>query len=203
VLPVDDAMNLLTTLAGPMHAVLRRQGSGVWAFSWNRPSGVHQLDLAATPATIGGWAATSVAGTPVTSGPEQDWHVATNGTAGYVVAQDYWTRPLGRYEVGVSLSAGTPVDVQVSNAADGDLLAQRQVPGTDGVDEVTIPLDLDEHLPRQDTYSGWGPFRLAQVPPAQSGDDVVEIRVWTPAGGQASVYSLSLVPVMPASSSTP
>jgi hypothetical protein len=192
--PVDVSMEMLTQLAGPLHATLVADRDGIWAFRWHRPAGVHQLQFPQHPLTIAGWTATSAAGVPVTIGPEQTWHVASNGREGYVVAQDYWARPRGIYQVGVSLSAGTPVNVEVSNAADGELLARRQVPVTAGIVEVSFPLDLRRPYPRQGGYAGWGPFRITPVPPAFLQDDVIEIRVWSPAHGQVSVYSVTLVP---------
>jgi len=194
IMPVDAAMGAMSTLAGPMHAVLKVNAAGVAAFEWRRPRDVHFITFASQPDTIGGWTSTSAAGLSVTAGPVEDWHAAANGNQGYVVAQDYWTRPVGTYEVGVSLSAGSAVDVEVSNAADVQLLAARQVPSTSGILEVTIPLDLRHHYPRLVSFSGWGIFRIQPVAPASEIQNVLEVRVWSPTAGQVSVYSISLIP---------
>ena len=194
VMPVNAAMGAITELAGPMHATLVSSTAGIWAFEWARPPGVHSVSFSSSPQTIGGWTASSQSGVPVTVGPVQNWHVSADGRAGYVLAQDYWTLARGEYEIGVSLSAGTPVIIEVSNAANNDVLARRQVPGTNGIEEQTIALDLSARYPRRPGYGGWGPFALQPIAPDLPGDNVIEVRVWSPAGGQVSAYSVSVVP---------
>jgi len=68
------------------------------------------------------------------------------------------------------------------------------VPGTNGIEEQTIALDLSARYPRRPGYGGWGPFALQPIAPDLPGDNVIEVRVWSPAGGQVSAYSVSVVP---------
>lgn len=128
----------------------------------------------------------------VADGRVLDWRVTTNGKAGYIVSGDYWKRGLGRFEAGVSLSSDTVTYLEVWNVNGNQLVAREQVPSTNGRrEEVTAPFPSSTPHPNLTSYPGWGLFRIEPVqgPPGQT----YEVRVWTPSGGVADVYSLSLL----------
>lgn len=83
-----------------------------------------------------------------------------------------------------------PVNVEVWNATSNQLLARSQVPPTNGVTVVPVRFGFRHYVPGVARYSGWGPFRILSVPNAPQ--DRLEVRVWTPPGGDASVYDISL-----------
>jgi hypothetical protein len=93
----------------------------------------------------------------------------------------------------VTLSTSTPVDVEVWNATNSDLIARQTVSSTDGRAIVVIPFDYARSVPVPGSFSGIGPF-IAQRQPPPSPLDQLEIRVWTPRGGHTNVYTVGLAP---------
>jgi hypothetical protein len=90
----------------------------------------------------------------------------------------------------VTLSADGPVNVEVWNDTGNTLLARRSIPGTNGVQSVSMSVNAttDYHV---SVYSGWGPFQVAflEPPPGQ----MLEVRVWSPGGETVNVYRAALV----------
>jgi hypothetical protein len=114
----------------------------------------------------------------------------STGGLGYVVDQLEWQAPPGRYDAAVTLlTAGGPVNVEVWNDTSGALLARRTVLPTDGIQTISMPVDAT--IPYQaKVYAGWGPFRadFTSPPPGER----LEVRVWSPGGTLADVYSADL-----------
>ncbi|HMD46713.1 MAG TPA: DUF2079 domain-containing protein [Acidimicrobiales bacterium] len=189
--PVDQTLAAVAELAGPLHATEVAATDGVFAFRWDRPASVHRLRFPGAGVTVPAWSAPGVAGRPVVAGPEADWYVTSTGRPGYLVSGDEWLRAPGSYLAGVSLSAQTPLNVEVWDDNDDQLVARRQVPATDGVTEVEMPFSVVGH-PASAGYSGWGPLRIQPIPPL-AGEEL-EVRVWAPAGAAATVYSVTLLP---------
>jgi hypothetical protein len=189
--PVDAALGAIAQLAGPMHATLVSSSAGVWAFRWERPASVHTVTFAAEPATIPAWVAAGTAGTVELQGPESQWGVETNGRPGYLVQNDYWRRGLGHYLAGLAVATAVPLTVEVWDDNGYHLLARTEVPPTDTDREVLLPFDVTQSFPPIAAYGGWGPFRIQTVRPANG--QVLEVRVFTDAGGLAKVYSITLL----------
>jgi len=190
-LPVDASMGLIYQLAGPMHAVPVVYANGIWAFRWTRPPSVRSVGISDAPPTISAWSSVGPAGVAELAGPAADWRVSSNGREGYVVSGDYWVRPLGTYEVGVSLSTSSPVDVEVWDDNANVPLARQDLVPSQGEHEVLLPVDVSTDYAATGGYHGWGPFRIRAVPPPTG--QVLEIRVWSPSGATVSVYSLTLL----------
>ncbi len=188
---VNGALGTIAQVSG-LRARLVSHAGGIWAFRWRPPSSVRALNFPDRPATVPAWTVPGPAGVTVADGRVLDWRVTTNGKAGYIVSGDYWKRGLGRFEAGVSLSSDTVTYLEVWNVNGNQLVAREQVPSTNGRrEEVTAPFPSSTPHPNLTSYPGWGLFRIEPVqgPPGQT----YEVRVWTPSGGVADVYSLSLL----------
>ena len=183
------AMAFAGQLAGPMHATLVTDTDGVWVFRWHPPRGVHQLEVPGGSGPLPAWTAPGSAGRPVLTGPSSGWHVTSTGRPGYVADRLEWDRWPGWYEASVQLAARGPVNVEVWNNTGDVLLARRSLPGTDGIQIITLPVDALTGYPAP-LYAGWGPFQ------AKFGDGIkpqrIEIRVWTPGSATVNVYQAGL-----------
>ncbi len=155
-----------------------------------RPAGCTGSGCRAAPSRSA-WTAPGAAGRAVLTGPASGWHVTSTGRPGYVADRLEWNRWPGRYEAAVRLSARGPVNVEVWDNTGGVLLARRSLPGTDGIQSVTLPVDATTGYPAP-LYAGWGPFRakFGGGPKAQR----IEVRVWTPGGAPVNVYGARLTP---------
>jgi hypothetical protein len=188
---VQEEDALLAEIAGTSGAQLVVNDAGIWAFRWFPQPGARSLTVPAVVPTIAGWTVPGPAGRALTVGPATKWAAVATGRRGYVVAGDYWREPPGRYTATVSLSTRVPVNVEVWNDAGRVLLAHQRVPPTNGSEVVTLPVDATRAYPER-LYTGAGPFRIKPEPPPPG--DPLEIRVWTPGGGQVAVSSLEFVP---------
>jgi hypothetical protein len=181
---------LVGELEGPLHATLITHANGVWAFVWNPPSAMHRLDVPGNLSPVPAWTSVGVEGRAVLTGPEANWHVTSTGGRGYVVDQLEWQAPPGRYDAAVTLlTSGGTVNVEVWDDTSGGLLARRTVLPTDGIQTISMPVDAT--IPYQaKVYAGWGPFRadFTSPPPGER----LEVRVWSPGGTLADVYSADL-----------
>jgi Predicted membrane protein (DUF2079) len=184
------SMTLIGELAGPLHATLLVHANDVWAFRLTSPPGTHQIIVPDGSDPLPAWAASGAAGFPVLDGPVSGWHMAATGAKGYVADGLEWLEPAGRYRASVTLSAASPVNVEVWDDTSGTLLARQSIPGTTGIQQVTLPVaapdDTDDNV-----YAGWGPFRavFTNPPPGQR----IEVRVWSAGGGAVNVYSAMLI----------
>jgi hypothetical protein len=125
----------------------------------------------------------------VLAGPSSGWHVTSTGRPGYVADRLEWNRWPGQYDASVRLLASGPVNVEVWNNTGDVLLTRRSLPGTDGIQTVTLPVDATTGYPAP-LYAGWGPFqaKFGGGPKAQR----IEVRVWTPGGVRVDVYQTRL-----------
>ncbi len=188
--PVRSAIALAAELAGPLRARLVLDGDGVWVFRWVPRPGTRSLIVPGAVPTVAGWSSTGTAGTPVTDGPSANWRAEATGRPGYVVDGDYWQARPGTYQATVALATTVPVNVEAWDATTDTLLARRAIPPTDGPRVVTMPVVL-RTTPGPTPFGGFGPFRIQPVPPPPG--DQLELRVWSPGGGEVSVASLELV----------
>jgi hypothetical protein len=183
------AMAFAGQLAGPMHATLVADASGVWAFRWTPPAGLRKLAVPAATLALPAWTAPGVAGRAVLSGPSSGWHVTSTGKEGYVADRLEWPRWPGQYQASVTLSATGPVNIEVWNNTGNTLLTRRSLLSTSGIETITVPVvaTADYHNP---IFQGWGPFkaRFADAPKPQR----LEVRVWTPGRETVNVYSARL-----------
>lgn len=166
-------------------------GHGVWVFRWSPPADIRSVTLPASSGAVAPWALRGAGGTPVLQGPPSRWRMAANGRRGYVVSQDYFREGVGGYSASVVLSSTVPVNIEVWNATGHQLLGRRQVPATVGEEVVHLAVAVRRLYP-PGVFTGVGPFRITPIPPPPGND--LEIRVWSPGGGNVSVYAVSLVP---------
>jgi hypothetical protein len=187
---VAGAFATIGLLANPLGATLLSASHGIWAYRWHRPASVHKLVFVNKPSTIPAWPVAGKAGSSERFGPARDWHTAANGQQGYIVSADYWKRHLGTYDVSVLLSTATTVYIEVWNVAGHTLLARNEVPATNGALSIEFPVRVETPFPLITGYAGWGPFSIQPVFP-ESGQ-TLEVRVYSPSGGVASVYSVTV-----------
>lgn len=187
---VSGALGTILQMAR-LHATPVVHSGGIYVFRWHRPPHIHVLDFPEHPRVVPAWAIPGRAGALVMNGPVSAWHTASNGKEGYIVAGDYWKGPRGRYVAGVAMASDTPTYLEVWNTNGNQLVARQEVPSTNGrIQKVSVPFPVTTAHPNRTSYPGWGPFSIEPVagPPGQT----YEVRVWTPAGGVADVYSASL-----------
>ena len=188
---VNGALGTILQVTG-LNPRLVSRAAGIWAFRWRPPASVHGITFPDRPETIPAWTVPGDAGVAIFGGDVSDWRVAAKGKSGYIVSGDYWKRGLGRFVAGMSLSSDTVTYLEVWNFNGNKLLAREQLPPTNGRrEEVTVPFPSNTAYPNLTSYPGWGPFQIEPVPgpPGQT----YEVRLWTPAGGVANVYSISLL----------
>jgi hypothetical protein len=89
----------------------------------------------------------------------------------------------------VRLSSTGPVNVEIWDDNDNQLLARQMVPGTDGTEQITVPVDATVAY-RQHLFAGWGPFRADFISPPAG--QRLELRVWSPGGETVHVYGATL-----------
>jgi hypothetical protein len=183
------SMAFIGELAGPLHAALIAHANGVWAFRWTPPPGVREITVPDGSTPLPAWPTAGAAGLTVMSGPVSGWRVTATGAKGYVADGIEWLEPPGSYRATVALSAAGPVSVEVWDDTSNTLVARRTIPATDGIQQVTMPVDAP-HAPNATVFSGWGPFRADFVPPPAG--QMLEVRVWSPGGFAVSVYSADL-----------
>jgi Predicted membrane protein (DUF2079) len=186
------SMALIGELAGPLHARLVAHANGVWAFQLTPPPGVTTVTIPGNSSPLPAWAGAGAASLPVLDGAVSDWHMAATGAKGYVADGIEWLENPGRYRAEVTLSAsasGAPVNVEVWDDNTSTLLARRTVPQTDGIQQIVLPVTAPAG-PNATVFCGWGPFRadFEAPPPGQR----IEVRVWSPGGAAANVYSAEL-----------
>jgi hypothetical protein len=190
-IPVNQGLELVDQVASLLNAKLVAYGAGVWAFRWHRPPHVNTVQFRPELSTLAAWALSSAAGRVDLDGPGSSWHVSSSGSEGYLVYGDYWNEPTGHYVASAALSTTTPVNVEVWNTTSNHLIAQRTVSATNGRAAVVIPFDYSRSVPRPGSFAGIGPFRVRREAQPSSLDQL-EIRVWTPKGGQSDIYTVGL-----------
>jgi hypothetical protein len=183
------AMALAGKLAVSLHATLVTDANGVWAFRWKPPAGLKVLWTSVATQRLPAWTAPGAAGRAVLTGPPADWHVTSTGREGYIADRLAWQSAPGRYQASVTLSATGPVNVEVWNDTNHQLLTRRTLPRTAGIQTVTVPVDATATY-QATVYGGWGPFRT-KFPDPPSGEQL-EVRVWSPGGGTVNVYQAAL-----------
>jgi hypothetical protein len=181
---------LMAELAGPLHATLLTHAAGVWVLRLHTPPGLHTIPVPRSAARLPAWTSPGPAGRDVVSGPEPGWHVASDGSKGYVSAGLAWQVPAGEYRTTVRLSASGPVNVEVWDDNGNILLSRRSFPG--GTGTVSMHVDAGRAY-RASIFSGWGPFRAEFIQPIPG--QRIEVRVWSPGGETVDVYSAQLLAV--------
>ena len=175
-------------LAGTPNVQLVLRAAGVWVFRWTPAAGVKRFHLGVPRSVVPAFTVAGPSSIAVLTGPERDWHLATNGHSGYVVDHAYWRVNAGSYSATVSLAASTTATVEVWDDTTNTLLSRTTVPDTAGPIRVRSPVTVPPSTER--LFGGWGIWRIAMTPPAGA---QLEIRVWTPGGSdEVSVYSVGL-----------
>ena len=162
--------------------------NGVWVFEWHPPAGVTQVQAPGLldprlddPRERGPRGA---------HGPPGRWDVTSTGHRGYVVSGLAWQARPRRYQATVRLSSTGPVNVEIWDDNDDKLLTRQMLPGTDGIERITVPVDATvPYLVAP--VRRWGPFRADFISPPAG--QRLELRVWSPGGSEAvHVYGATL-----------
>lgn len=186
---VSDALSAMAYVAENLHATPVAHGGGAWVLRWYAPRGLRSFYIGENKTRIPAWTTPGAAGTDVFLGSAADWMVASSDRPGYLVSGDYWRRGIGHYEATVSLSANVPVNVEVWNQTSNTLLARRRLLPTNGLQDVSFPVDV-EHLVPPKVQAGAGPFKI--LPVAAAPGNSIEIRIWSPGNGEVSVHELGI-----------
>ena len=187
---VNSAQHLIGQLAGPLQATLIARSQGIWAFRLQRRPDEHRLVVAADPTTVPAWTSTGAAGSESLSGLATSWNVESSGTSGYVVSGDYWNRPVGDFKATVTVAGASAMYVEVWDDNKNLLVARQELPASQARQTIEINVPVTADLSPLQPYSGWGPFRID--PPSPTAKQVLEIRIWSPAGAAGHIYSLSM-----------
>ncbi len=186
----STALGLVDRLVS-WHAHLIVHRAGVWAFHWRVPSQFQHIRTPTQPTTLPGWTTTSHAGLPTLTGLPARWTATSDGSKGYVVSGDYFFLPSGMYRANVTLSTSVPVDVEVWNDSGDVLLSHSRVEPTHGQQTIRMSVNGERHY-HQRIPDGYGPFitRRTGTTNVPHGDNIFEIRVWSPGGGLIRVTTL-------------
>ncbi len=115
--------------------------------------------------------------------------MSLTGHSGYVVSGLAWQAMPRRYQATVRLSTTGPVNVEIWDDNDGQLLTRRTLPATGGIERITLPVNAT--IPyRSHLFAGWGPFRANFISPPVG--QRLELRVWSPGGETVRVYGATL-----------
>ena len=166
---------------------------GVWVFDWHPPAGVTRVQVPGL-APIPAWTTPGSGGRAVLGGPLGGWNVTSTGQRGYVVSGLAWQAMPRRYQATVRLSSTGPVNVEIWDDNDNQLLARQMLPGTDGIERITVPVDATVPY-RSHLFAGWGPFRADFISPPAG--QRLELRVWSPGGETVHVYGATLAAAEP------
>jgi uncharacterized membrane protein len=187
---VQEQLSLISELAGPLHATLLLHGAGIWLFRWEPSAGTTSVVLRSASPTVPAWALRGPAAQPVLSGPEDTWHMVSNGQSGYVVDGAYFRAGKGTFRVTATLATTAPVNVEVWNATGNVLLARRSIPATNGQEAVQLTVEEPVIYPRP-LFRGTVITPLVPLPGPPTDD--LEVRIYTQADNDVSVYSISFV----------
>ncbi len=182
------SLALVADLADHWHAHLIVHRAGVWAFHWQVPHNIHQVDIPTQPNILPGWTSTGHAGRSDFTGTPGKWAAVATGV-GYVVSGDSFTVPPGTYRAGVVLSASTSASVEVWNDTDATLLTRHRIGHTHEQQVVWMTVNAKRIAPKS-SYHGFGPFIIENAP-GQPGD-TLEIRVSSLGVSHVRVYKLIL-----------
>lgn len=159
-------------------------------YLWKVLSHGHQIQLPGKQSHLPAWPFNPTGGYQVVGGPPRRWYLASkNSHAGNILDRDYWREPMGSYQSSVTLSSWGPTSIQVWDATTGNLLAQREIPSTNG-HKVTFHAPLAFYqagLPH--VFSGWTLWRIV---PARGLYNELEIRVYAKPKSMVNVYAVSL-----------
>ena len=182
------SLALVADLADHWHAHLLVHQAGVWAFRWQVPHNIHQVDVPTQPSILPGWTSTGPAGRSDLTGAPGRWAAVATGV-GYVVSGDRFTVSPGIYRAGVVLSTNAPASIEVWNDTDTALLAHRKIGHTHEQQVVWMTVNAKRIAPKS-SYHGFGPFIIENAP-GQPGD-TLEIRVSSLGVSHIRVYKLIL-----------
>ncbi|HWA66723.1 MAG TPA: hypothetical protein VG899_10195 [Mycobacteriales bacterium] len=191
---VADSLRLIAHLADDMNAELLIHDGGVWVFEWAPPPGATAVALGgwSQHSAVPAWAARSEIGRPLVTGPAPEWNMTTTDpVGGYLLDGAYFNEPAGNYALNVQLMSNGPINVEAWNAGTSQLIGRRILPATGGLTTVTVPVSLASSGPTP-VFRGHSVF--SDDPPAPPAGQVVEARVYLPAGTTAKVYSVQLLP---------
>jgi len=189
---VERQLDMISQLAGPLHATLLASADGVWLFRLPRGGGPDSVAFSPSP-TEPAWAVQTTTGQRLLDGPSYTWNMALDGSRpGYVTYGANWDLLPGPYRTTVTMDSAVPVEVEVWDSSTNVLLARTDVPATNG--QVAVQSEVRVTGRGGDPpFTGWGPFDF--LPGGTPGSaDRIELRVWTPGTGPVNVYSLEMQP---------
>ncbi|MGD0741991.1 MAG: hypothetical protein ABSA31_01690 [Acidimicrobiales bacterium] len=191
---VTQSMAVIDALASDPRSRLMLEDRGIWVFRLDvgERATPAEVSIPELPSTLPAGLFETAVGTRVLTGPVQNWHIRTNGTAGGLVFGDYWLEQVGQYKAAVRFKSSGPISVRVWNTTTNKMLAERNYKSTRGIVTAVVGVQVTSSDPLRSgaPYSGVVPFRVDPIP-ANVGN-TLEISVYVSSGVKASVYSVSL-----------
>jgi hypothetical protein len=188
---VEQEAARVQSLSHLAHTTLILHKNGIWAFRWHDSGPLPKMLLISeTPVDNPAWALGNAIGRPVLNGPVSDWHVASDGSQGYLLDRAY-LRPteFGQVMATVKYSSLDTFNLEIWNSTGGVLLARKSVPSSNGqVVTTRITARYVRRYPNR-LYTGWGPFVV--TPAGLNESNQLELRAWTPAGSTVNIYTVS------------
>jgi hypothetical protein len=194
IVPVNETLDLLGNLAGPVGAKLVLHGHGIWVFKWDAPESAHTIDASAgyDEQAVPVWATRSAIGAPTFNGPSSDWTMSTTSRAGgYLLYGAYFQRTPGDYVLRVKMSSSGTANVEAWDDYANVLLGRRVVPETNRTVTVDVPVHIGESYPPP-LFRGHFLFKRNPQPPL--GGQPIEARIYLPPATTGVIYSVALLP---------
>ncbi len=186
---VRQTASELTALAHQANAKLVLFRSGVYVWKITHPS--RRIILNDSEQNVAAWAFHSQTGTPVVGGPPRSWYVAGLGHNGNVIDQAYWRETPGTYTVAVRYASVGPIGIQVWNATTGQILYQRQPPGTKNQPATFTGTFRYAVAGAPHVFGGAGIWRILPVQGHKRNQ--LEVRVYAQASSMVSVYTIGII----------
>jgi hypothetical protein len=187
--PVDGVYQEIAALDATPYARLVSASQGIWAFEVTPPPGMRTFTVPTrTDGRTPAWTLVGSSGRSASKSGGASPYVASTSEPGYVIDQAYWRELPGVYKATVSLSVSQTANFEVWNSTTNTLVHRTVVNDTHGVKSFTTTFRL-RSAPLEFVYGGWGLWAMS---PYREPGDVMEIRVWSPGGGdRVKVHSVA------------
>lgn len=155
-------LTYLQYLVQQRHGTIIVHQKGIWLLHLSS-SMDSQISIPSQPMVLSAWAINSHVGSNIFQGPLKTWHVTALRGEGYVLNKAYWRLSRGWYAAHVRLSTTGPINVEVWDATNSQLLARRTVSQTNGPQTVSFSFFNPNAAP-SNVFHGRGIFIYSPVP---------------------------------------
>jgi hypothetical protein len=182
-----SAQQLVTFLSADPRATLVEAQAGVYVFRVTLPPSDATVTLQRGPKLA--WVDPGPGGTAIALGTEDQWYLASNGVAGYVMAYDYFRETAGDYRAVVRLDTTSPLNVEVWDDSTNTMLARDTLSATARPEQVSVPFTLS-HAVGDHPFAG--SFLWVIHPTPGPPGDQLEVRAYSATGAGTKIYSVAI-----------